>query len=171
MTFRERRLKSISKIQNGRLIKEAERLRGIVEKHAGVSMLGGGRKQANVDARRVFCMIMRETGFSLKDIGRYIGRDHSTVLYNISTGADDVDYFPQFRDMYNRIKEEFLSEYKQELDIPDPAIRSAINNLKESIDILESKVKSLTLQLTQHGIPIKEDVAERVGEESLEPVE
>lgn len=43
--------------------------------------------ESHVEARRVLCKLAYRRGISLSAIGRYLGRDHTTVRYNVKVNG------------------------------------------------------------------------------------
>lgn len=67
------------------------------------------RNKQLVMARQMFSYIAHKAGnFSLSEIGRFLNRDHSTIIYSRDNAKDMLDikdaFFTQY---YNRIKDEF----------------------------------------------------------------
>ena len=64
------------------------------------------RKEEIVAARRIFCMIVKKsTILSTTKIGRYINRDHSTVIFAIKTGEIYEKHWKPFAEAVGRCRE------------------------------------------------------------------
>jgi len=50
-------------------------------------IFGKGRRRAIIEARHSVIKRLRDDGFSTVQIGRWMGRDHSTVLHALGKGA------------------------------------------------------------------------------------
>jgi chromosomal replication initiation ATPase DnaA len=60
-----------------------------------------------VQARQIYCHFVRVLlGWSLKDIGGTIGRDHTTVIHSIDTFSDLYKTDPNFKDDADNIQQE-----------------------------------------------------------------
>lgn len=82
-------LPKLSKIQKRSKIKPEDILK-IVSKECGVSsedVLSRSRKGTIVNARHIFCAIMKkEFGYSYESVGKIVsGRDHTTAIHSIRT--------------------------------------------------------------------------------------
>ena len=63
-----------------------------------VRLTGGERNQPLVRARWVFCWVMHQTsGYSLPEIGRLIGRDHTTIMHGLRRARELRASDPGFR--------------------------------------------------------------------------
>jgi chromosomal replication initiation ATPase DnaA len=54
-------------------------------------ILGRSRHPAAAYARHVACWVACERGLSYSEVGRLLGRDHSTVRHSVMVVADDFD--------------------------------------------------------------------------------
>jgi chromosomal replication initiator protein len=70
-------------------------------KESLISKLSGARKRELVEARQIFCHILREhTDMSLDSIGQLIKRDHATVLYSLKNVSNLIETDKEFRNKY-----------------------------------------------------------------------
>jgi len=68
-------------------------LDGLFLEHFGVSefeIRSPSRKYPLVAYRHLYCLAMREAGFTLKEIGKEINRDHSTIINSIEKARDFI---------------------------------------------------------------------------------
>lgn len=56
-----------------------------------------------VELRMIYMKILFNIGYNLSEIGRYMKKDHSTVLYNISTCDNLIESDEKFQKLYYRI--------------------------------------------------------------------
>jgi len=75
--------------------KEFDELRDIVENVFRVPLVTKSRHRCYVTPRMVFARVLADRGHSKKSIGRYLTRNHSTVIH----------YCNKFDDLYKRDKE------------------------------------------------------------------
>ena len=68
---------------------EMEELKSIVNKTFSIDILKRCRKRELVDARRVFSKILRERGYTLITIAKYLKKDHSTII-NLMISVDTI---------------------------------------------------------------------------------
>lgn len=84
-------------------------LKKLVEKETGVKIDSESRSRSITYPRAVFCKaaknIKTETGkyITLQDIGRAIGKDHSTVLYNCTKLFPHAYSEQKYRQIYNSL--------------------------------------------------------------------
>lgn len=76
----------------------------------GASPLCERRTPQATYARAVFSYRMRHTGMHLADIGRFIGRDHSTITHYIRMMDDALAYPRQFKEI-NRLWQKVTQRY------------------------------------------------------------
>ncbi len=84
---------------------EAERIRDVVCREAGVTveeLLSPLRFRDLVVARQVLCYMLTRRGLSLSQAGRWVGRDHATVLWSLRRVADAMVAPQSYRDL-NRL--------------------------------------------------------------------
>jgi len=84
---------------------------GLVEDIFDTDVLAKNRMQNTIFARKAAAYILKKhTSLSLKEIAPYIGvKDHTTVLYNVSTAKDLM----QTEDWYKNKIDEIESEIKK----------------------------------------------------------
>jgi chromosomal replication initiator protein len=84
---------------------------GLVEDVFDTDVLAKNRMQNTIFARKAAAYILKKhTSLSLKEIAPYIGvKDHTTVLYNVSTAKDLM----QTEDWYKNKIDEIESEIKK----------------------------------------------------------
>jgi chromosomal replication initiation ATPase DnaA len=76
----------------------------------GVSPLSYSRRSQAVGAKQTSVMLMRRAteGYSLPEIGRFVGRDHTTVLHSVRRAEqrmDDSRFAAMVRLVANRARE------------------------------------------------------------------
>ena len=63
------------------------------------------RESKVVNIRFIFCKIAKDMGIcALKEIGKIINRDHSTVCFAVKKFNDYFETDPEFRELYYEIK-------------------------------------------------------------------
>ena len=79
-----------------------------VSEHLNVNVfdvLSSCRKPDLVDARQMAMLLRRERGMSLKNIGRFMNRDHSTVIYDVNTVWSRIEVYPHFQTLYDELSQ------------------------------------------------------------------
>ena len=85
-----------------------KKLVGLVEDIFDTEVLVKNRLQNTVFARKAAAYILRKhTNLSLSEIAPYIGvKDHTTVLYNVSTAKDLIDTEGWYKNKIDEIENE-----------------------------------------------------------------
>jgi DNA-binding transcriptional MerR regulator len=60
---------------------EIESVKRVVEMVMGIDIFTKNRKRYVVESRMVFSTILRDMGYSLKEIGRILKKDHTTIIH------------------------------------------------------------------------------------------
>jgi chromosomal replication initiation ATPase DnaA len=63
-----------------------------------VDVLGTGRRRELVRARQAVALELRGSGYSLPEIGRHLGRHHTTILYLLRRGPVGAPGRPRKQD-------------------------------------------------------------------------
>ena len=72
---------------------------------------GPSRVREIAESRHLYCLLMREkTRMSYQSIGKYINRDHCTVLLAIKRANELMSVYPELKSLYNEIKDEISME-------------------------------------------------------------
>jgi hypothetical protein len=69
------------------------------------------RKRNIVDLRTMFCSIAYKLNFTLSDIGRYINRDHTTIIHLNRKAEDLLATDDRFASLYNSITYQMSKHY------------------------------------------------------------
>ena len=85
-----------------------KKLVGLVEDIFDTDVLAKNRMQNTVFARKAAAYILKKhTSLSLKEIAPYIGvKDHTTVLYNVSTAKDLIDTEDWYKNKIDEVENE-----------------------------------------------------------------
>lgn len=70
-------------------------------------IFGKKRDRPYARPRQVLCYIAKNhiPDITLKEIGRFLGRDHSTVIHSVRSVENEMSYNQKFADEINKIKE------------------------------------------------------------------
>ena len=121
-----------------KLDEETRRLKKITEKAYGVHLSSNRRTRDNVDAKRVFSIIMKERGYGCSQIGRMLDKTHATVLHYWRTSPGFIDSDIQLAEKYNAISNDFYCNIKEINDVNNAG-------LTKRMSLLEEENKSTTL--------------------------
>lgn len=95
------------------------------------------RSRENVDGRKAFTKILRDSDYSLNAIGSYLDRDHTTIIFYQQKANDYIDTEEEFRNKYIAAKNLFIlgedATYTQEEIF---GYKEQIVNLKKIIEHL-----------------------------------
>jgi len=149
-------------------IKVAEKLKALVDQCLQVSIMEDTRKRDTVEARMIFSKILREDfSYSYQSIGRYLSKDHATILHYVRSINQISRYDKVLYDKYVKIKSLFLEDESDEV-INQDQLKYKIVFLEESLnevmkhrnDLIDFKEKlhrimpivNLVLERTPHGL-------------------
>jgi hypothetical protein len=85
-----------------------------VELKPEVQLSCRSRKRHIVDLRTMFCSIAYRLNFTLSDIGRYINRDHTTIIYLTRKADDLLETDEHFASLYNSITYQMSKHYDED---------------------------------------------------------
>lgn len=129
--------------QNQKRISDINHIRATVESVMGFDIFTRNRKRGAVESRMVFSAILRGMGYTFKEIGTILKKDHSTIIHYINK-ANDIEFFDKtFQKKHLKCKE--LLYLKEEAIPLSNEIPFAIqlNHLKQTVSELEKKVEEL----------------------------
>lgn len=116
----------------------------IVNREFKSNILSIGRRRANVYGRMVAYRILRDIGYSLKQIGRAFGKDHATIINALNKFEDYSTYDFDLVDTYKSISREFFV-----VAGVDKKINETKDKQQQEIDELNERVNELSLQVTK----------------------
>ena len=131
-------------------------LQAIIEDVFETNVMDSKRLRQNVDARRMFGMVLRsmEKPYTFARIGRYLRKDHATILHYMKTSEGLLQTDPDFKSKYNRVQKRFESELNKleaKLEIQDlikqglkeDSLRGDVCRLSEHIKFLKRQIETL----------------------------
>jgi hypothetical protein len=132
-------------------------LHAIVNEVFEVNIMSRDRYRDIVDARRIYSLILREQGYSYTKIGKFIRKDHATVLHY----HRNIDYIlkadPQLKQKYLYCRKRYLEDIERADAVNAEAanqtmqavilnLRTEINSLRQRMEYLEVRNESLSNQ-------------------------
>lgn len=99
--------------------KEVEELIDIIKNEFGVDIRKKTRKQAYIDGRFVFAKILTDRGYGISDLGRAIGKHHSSIIHHRDSANDLLETNPAFAQKYMACRDKFMSGKNDLVEIPD----------------------------------------------------
>jgi hypothetical protein len=115
-----------------------EVIKDIVQEVMKVNLLDRKRHARIVEARMIFSLMLRENGFTYKAIGRYLRRDHSTIMYYHIIIKDLMQVDMGIVKNYTKCKEQFLiKEDYLNLENNKEYLLSEVSMLRNKVKLLE----------------------------------
>ena len=136
---------------------QIKELREHVEREFGIDNLRERRRYNDiVNARMVYSYILRGLGYSLTDIGKSLGKHHATIINYLDNMEGYLKTDPVLRKKFDKVSRSFLGE-EMEIDNSSLTIDATLKyaelkevELKNKINILESKIKDLTSEVLEY---------------------
>jgi hypothetical protein len=136
---------------------QIKELREHVEKEFGIDNLRERRRYNDiVNARMVYSYILRGLGYSLTDIGKSLGKHHATIINYLDNMEGYLKTDPVLRKKFDKVSRSFLGE-EMEIDNSSLTMDATLKyaelkevELKNKINILESRIKDLTSEVLEY---------------------
>jgi hypothetical protein len=109
-------------------------LRTIVSDEFKVEIVKKTNKREAVNARKIFSKILCERGYTRSEIGRYLKKDHSSIVHYMNDVDDMIKYTEGMAQKYLTCKELFVN-----------TIGETINEENKSIVSLKVRIDELLL--------------------------
>lgn len=90
-----------------------EALSQILNREFEANILEYSKKQSNVNARKVFCKILSDIGFSSDDICGFLKRDYGVFMYYMGDVEDLLNHNPEVKEKYLECKDLFFITIKE----------------------------------------------------------
>lgn len=90
-----------------------ETLSQIVNREFEANIFNHSKKQNNVNARKVFCKILSDIGFSSWDICEFLKRDYGVYMYYMGDVENLLKYNPDVKEKYLECKDLFFITIKE----------------------------------------------------------
>lgn len=123
-----------------------ELVRKSVEMVMSVDIFTKNRKRRVVEARMLCGLLMRELSYSLKQIGEYLKKDHTTVIHYERTMKNLIDTDVNVLKIYLRCKE-LIDSQKQPVNLSDP--KHEVLKLRSQLETLKAENMLLSEQLDE----------------------
>lgn len=124
---------------------EMDILRTIIQEELGVEIVKRTNKRHAVNGRKLFSKILCEIGVTKSEIGRYLRKDHSTIVHYMADADSMIKYTEGMLEKYEEIRREFLNVVKKTINEDNKSIVI----LKLRIDELISEKKELSNKLNE----------------------
>ena len=131
-------------------INYSEILLGVIDETFHSNIMSLNRCRDNVDGRRAFCAILKNEGYSYNRIGRFLNKNHATIIHYTRGVEGILQTDPAFYKKYNKAAEAFFKRIDR---LDNDLVSTEINKLKDKItaersdsSILAHEVKRLHQQ-------------------------
>ncbi|QGH72862.1 MAG: chromosomal replication initiation protein [Podoviridae sp. ctrTa16] len=117
-------------------VKAAE---SIVRNIMGVEISAKSRRRNIVEGKMVFAKLLRDSGMFLTDLSFVLDRDHTTVMYYVSTMNGLIETDPDMSVKFGRCKFEFDTMFEgnlQEKERTAESLKREIKSLKRKLNIV-----------------------------------
>jgi hypothetical protein len=88
---------------------EMDVLKTILNEAFGVEITKRTNKREAVNARKIFSKILSERGYTRSEVGRYLKKDHSTIVHYMYDVDDMIKYTDGMAEKYVTSKNAFLN--------------------------------------------------------------
>ena len=124
-----------------------EIVRKSVEMVTGVDVFTKNKKRKVVEARMLCGLLMRELSHSLNQVGKYLDKDHTTIIHYERTMRNLIDIDINALNTYLRCKE-LVNSQKEPVNLSDPKyellkVRSQIETLIAKNQLLKMELDSM----------------------------
>lgn len=147
-----------------------ETLKTLIENEMGAPLEAPKRRRELNYARAVFCKIARDMAspytMPYADIGKYINRNHATVMHSCKSVFDEAMTEPKFKTMYEVLSLTFDDLKNHEADMDSVQnIAEKYSKLREENDLLKHKYAALEKENKRFA-----DMVDGLSEEELDEV-
>ena len=122
---------------------EMNSLKEIISNTTGTDIMNKSRYRNIVDARIVFSKIIRERGYTYSSIGRYLSKDHSTIIHYICECNSLIQTDDKMMETYINCRNKFLEDKDALLTYTDKDAVKEMIILKMDIEKLIDKNNKL----------------------------
>ena len=144
-----------------------ETLSQIVNREFEANIFNHSKKQNNVNARKVFCKILSDIGFSSGDICGFMKKSYGVYMYYMGDVENLLKYNPKVKEKYIECKDLFFLTIKEVVQdqyeyVPDRSIKMGYSvwdrNSLEKVEDKYDRIRTI-IELVDINTPL--------GEESL----
>jgi hypothetical protein len=99
-------------------------------------LLAPRRYQTQVEARMVFSKILSDRGHSLTSIGKFLNKNHATVIYYNRNIENLLEQFPHLLRRYSECRESFLTGREPITTLRENQMRPILESLQAKNAVL-----------------------------------
>tara|TARA_R110000765_G_scaffold39003_2_gene85085 strand:+ start:2053 stop:2706 length:654 start_codon:yes stop_codon:yes gene_type:complete len=138
------------KMIDSRKDRDGNILQVIVEEVFDAKIMLLNRKRDTVDARRIYSFILRERGYRYTKIGRFLQKNHATILHYTRDINVILKTNPSLMEKYLLCKKIFLEDLERadaiKAESHDSTFQSAVYSMNQTIKKLEQQVEYLEVR-------------------------
>ena len=127
--------------------RDANILERIIRSVFQADIMDNCRKRKFIDARKAFCMLLRDKGYTYANIGGFINKDHATALHHCKSKEGCLLSDKNFSDKYYECLKRFNADLKKanriKRGIEESSLQETILTLKDEIEDLKQENKFL----------------------------
>lgn len=116
------------------ILSDMEVLKGIIEQSFNTRIMNRKRYREVVDARMVFAKIIRERGHTFKSIGKYLCKDHSTIIHYVEQVPFIFKTDKKLLELYVECKNKFIENREPIVLHSDKDLVKEILSLRSQLD-------------------------------------
>jgi hypothetical protein len=120
--------------------KEMDSLKDIVNQMFNVSIVKKCRRIETVNARMVFSKILRQRSYTLCDIGRYLKKDHSTVVHYMNNIDNFISHDERLNELYYKCRETFFETNDPLPSYKEKDLIKEVISLREIVEDMKNEV-------------------------------
>jgi len=118
---------------------EVKQLISIINMVFNIDIMSKRRQRVFIQARMIYARLLRDKGYTLKYIGRTIGKDHATIIHYLDIIDMDLKHNHTFRDNFVKVSSMFFEDY-------DPIHSLEAEELKNKIFLMRNEINELYLE-------------------------
>ena len=139
---------------------EVQELKDIIKQKLKVDVMERKRSRHIVDARMIYCKILRDRGYTVSFISASLKKDHTTIVYYMSVIDDIMTQLPLMSDNYVSCRDAFMEGKEPIVMQRHSVLKSRIEKLEEKLrkaELLQYKINSLEEKLKKTEIIKKKE--------------
>jgi hypothetical protein len=112
MELKLKSIKELNQMITNKFLK-METLSQIVNREFEANIFNNSKKQNNVNARKIFCKILSDIGFSWEDISGFMKKSYGVYMYYMRDVESLLKYNPKVKEKYLECKDLFFITIKE----------------------------------------------------------
>ena len=122
---------------------EFDALRNAIESVFYVSILENSRLREVVNARMTFAKILVDKGYTKVGIGRYLGRDHATIIHYCKNFDGYIKVDKVLRNQYEKAKDIFFGQHDPLYDMATKQLRETAIAMRKELEDKDKQIEEI----------------------------